>query len=318
MRLGLLSRPSWFGFAHHEGLQRNRASAGGRGLGVAGAAGEAWFSGAASGRVEGGRGCAGGYQAGLMRVSPRYHDGIMGETQAGADARTGAEGAEKRVQPVGREVFPRGADKRLGQDEAPAALGLALAHPGDVERAIAPELDEHLPAPLLGQEMKGRPETDEAHPQHRPEDDRHKSMRLPDLVWCEDNHGRECRGGVAGGGWIGFTGPGGKHSGCSNPPSHRRVGSMAVENTPAINAPSASETRSDAEQRPSCGAELSCFVQLKLKGIIYSLLVERRGTIGVCEKEANTRNKLNRGKFSAAFLLQCWEAIGATSLSLDV
>ena len=54
--------------------------------------------------------------------------------------------------------------------------------------------------------------------------------------------------------------------------------------------------------------------QLKLKGITYSQLVEKLEAIGVDEKEANIRNKLARGKFSAAFMLQCLSAIEATDL----
>ena len=57
--------------------------------------------------------------------------------------------------------------------------------------------------------------------------------------------------------------------------------------------------------------------QLKLKGITYAQLVERLAEIDVAETEANVRNKLSRGKFTAAFLLQCLEAIGTRSLSLD-
>lgn len=57
--------------------------------------------------------------------------------------------------------------------------------------------------------------------------------------------------------------------------------------------------------------------QLKLKGITYSQLVEKLEAIGVEEKEANIRNKLSRGKFTAAFLLQCLSAIGSSTLSLE-
>lgn len=46
-------------------------------------------------------------------------------------------------------------------------------------------------------------------------------------------------------------------------------------------------------------------------------LVERLATIGVDEKEVNVRNKRSRGKFTAAFLLQCLEAIGSRELRLD-
>ncbi|MEP0314750.1 MAG: DUF6471 domain-containing protein [Hyphomonas sp.] len=57
--------------------------------------------------------------------------------------------------------------------------------------------------------------------------------------------------------------------------------------------------------------------QLKLKGITYSQLVEKLEAIGVDEKEANIRNKLSRGKFTAAFLLQCLRAIGSDQIRLD-
>ena len=57
--------------------------------------------------------------------------------------------------------------------------------------------------------------------------------------------------------------------------------------------------------------------ELKRKGVTYAQLVERLAEIGISEKEANVRNKLSRGKFSAAFLLQCLEAIGSQQLRLD-
>ncbi len=50
--------------------------------------------------------------------------------------------------------------------------------------------------------------------------------------------------------------------------------------------------------------------ELKRKGVSYAQLVEKLEGIGVWEKEVNIRNKLSRGKFSAAFLLQCLSAIG--------
>ena len=56
--------------------------------------------------------------------------------------------------------------------------------------------------------------------------------------------------------------------------------------------------------------------QLKLKGVTYAQLVEKLAAIGVEEKEANIKNKLSRGKFTAAFLLQCLEAIGAEKLEV--
>lgn len=51
--------------------------------------------------------------------------------------------------------------------------------------------------------------------------------------------------------------------------------------------------------------------ELKRKGVTYAQLAERIG-----DKEANVRNKLSRGKFSAAYLIQCLDAIGLSELRL--
>lgn len=56
--------------------------------------------------------------------------------------------------------------------------------------------------------------------------------------------------------------------------------------------------------------------ELKRKGMTYAQLVEALAEIGVDEKEVNVRNKLARGKFSAAFMVQCLEAIGCQTLRL--
>ena len=56
--------------------------------------------------------------------------------------------------------------------------------------------------------------------------------------------------------------------------------------------------------------------ELKRKGVTYSQLVEKLAAIGVDEKEVNIRNKLSRGKFTAAFLLQFMTAIGTATLHL--
>jgi hypothetical protein len=49
--------------------------------------------------------------------------------------------------------------------------------------------------------------------------------------------------------------------------------------------------------------------ELKRKGVTYAQLAEMIG-----DKEVNIRNKLARGKFTAAFLLQSLSAIGAHDL----
>ena len=57
--------------------------------------------------------------------------------------------------------------------------------------------------------------------------------------------------------------------------------------------------------------------ELKRKGVTYAGLVEKLAAIGVDEREANVRNKLSRGKFTAAYFLQCLNAIGSSSLHLE-
>ncbi len=54
--------------------------------------------------------------------------------------------------------------------------------------------------------------------------------------------------------------------------------------------------------------------ELKRRGVSYNQLVEKLAEVGVVESEPNIRNKLARGKFTAVFLLQCLEAIGAKEL----
>jgi hypothetical protein len=56
--------------------------------------------------------------------------------------------------------------------------------------------------------------------------------------------------------------------------------------------------------------------ELKRKGVTYAQLVEKLAGLGISEKEVNVRNKLSRGKFTAAFFLQCVQAIGVTDLRL--
>lgn len=57
--------------------------------------------------------------------------------------------------------------------------------------------------------------------------------------------------------------------------------------------------------------------ELKRLGVSYNQLVAKLAAIGVKETEPNIRNKLARGKFTAVFLVQCLEGIGASSLRLS-
>jgi hypothetical protein len=57
--------------------------------------------------------------------------------------------------------------------------------------------------------------------------------------------------------------------------------------------------------------------ELKRRGITYAGLAEKLAAVGVTENERNLNNKISRGGFTAAFLLQCLTAIGAKSVTLD-
>ncbi|WP_067297558.1 DUF6471 domain-containing protein [Sulfitobacter sp. EhC04] len=51
--------------------------------------------------------------------------------------------------------------------------------------------------------------------------------------------------------------------------------------------------------------------ELKRQGVTYAQLAEMIG-----DKEPNVRNKLSRGKFSAAFLFHCLSKIGVSQLHI--
>lgn len=57
--------------------------------------------------------------------------------------------------------------------------------------------------------------------------------------------------------------------------------------------------------------------ELKRRGFTYARLAEKLAEIGVSENERNLNNKISRGGFTAAFLLQCLDAIGSQSVRLD-
>lgn len=57
--------------------------------------------------------------------------------------------------------------------------------------------------------------------------------------------------------------------------------------------------------------------ELKRRDITYQQLAVKLAAIGVSDTPENIANKISRGKFSAIFLVQCLEAIGATNIRLD-
>ena len=57
--------------------------------------------------------------------------------------------------------------------------------------------------------------------------------------------------------------------------------------------------------------------EMAKSGLTYSQLTEKLKAVGVSEDERNLRNKVSRGKFTAAFLLQCLSALGTHTLHLE-
>jgi hypothetical protein len=57
--------------------------------------------------------------------------------------------------------------------------------------------------------------------------------------------------------------------------------------------------------------------ELKRRGITYAQLAAKLADIGVQETERNLNNKISRGGFTAAFLLECLEAIGCRTVHLE-
>ena len=52
------------------------------------------------------------------------------------------------------------------------------------------------------------------------------------------------------------------------------------------------------------------------RGVSYELLSERLGTAGMPDTPVNLRNKVSRGKFTAAFFLAACEVMGAEVVRL--
>jgi hypothetical protein len=56
--------------------------------------------------------------------------------------------------------------------------------------------------------------------------------------------------------------------------------------------------------------------EMARQGVTYAQLVERLAAIGVVEDERNLRNKVSRGKFTAAFLLAALSSLSAYTVSI--
>lgn len=58
--------------------------------------------------------------------------------------------------------------------------------------------------------------------------------------------------------------------------------------------------------------------EMTRRGLNYDDLAARLNEMGINEKPENLRTKINRGTFSASFLLQALEAIGCKSLDIGM
>ena len=56
--------------------------------------------------------------------------------------------------------------------------------------------------------------------------------------------------------------------------------------------------------------------EITRRHLTYKDVVEKLGGVGISETEANLRNKISRGGFSAGFFISCLVAIGAHSVRL--
>lgn len=57
--------------------------------------------------------------------------------------------------------------------------------------------------------------------------------------------------------------------------------------------------------------------ELKRRGVTYGQLRDLLADAGLKETEANIRNKIARGGFTAVFFVQCLTVIGCTTIRLD-
>jgi hypothetical protein len=77
---------------------------------------------------------------------------------------------------------------------------------------------------------------------------------------------------------------------------------------PAVDVSRAKAKRMDAK--------LILKSELKRRGLTYADLVRLLADNGVTESEANIRNKMSRGSFTAAFFVQCLIAIGCNYVQI--
>lgn len=90
--------------------------------------------------------------------------------------------------------------------------------------------------------------------------------------------------------------------------------SMVIVSYSMANIPS---TQTPARKGSTEDAKGILKAELKRRGMTYADLVARLAEHGVAETEANLRNKISRGSFTAAFFLQCLIAIGCEHVTIS-
>ena len=57
--------------------------------------------------------------------------------------------------------------------------------------------------------------------------------------------------------------------------------------------------------------------ELKRRNVSYKQLADMLSEMGVADTEANIKNKISRGGFTAVFFVQCLAAVGCNNLRLE-
>ena len=81
--------------------------------------------------------------------------------------------------------------------------------------------------------------------------------------------------------------------------------------------PAKSQTKTAADTQYEDLARQVLKGELARLGVSHGQLSAKLGAIGVLESELNLANKISRGRFSAAFFLQCLDALGVTLIRMN-
>ncbi len=94
---------------------------------------------------------------------------------------------------------------------------------------------------------------------------------------------------------------------------------MAVKTKPIPKRPPVATPRKDnpVNREYEERAKNLIKAEMKRRGLTYAGLADSLAAIGLEESERNIANKLARGGFTAAFLLQCLDAMGSKMVQIS-